>query len=69
MAWCKEHGYDLWDSGLRIYTTIDSRMQKMAEDAMAEHMTKLQKEFNKEWKSRKRDPWTDEKPVWRSKFP
>jgi penicillin-binding protein 1A len=60
MAWCKEHGYDLWDSGLKIYTTIDSRMQKMAEEAMAEHMTKLQAEFDREWKARKRNPWTDE---------
>jgi penicillin-binding protein 1A len=60
MAWCKEHGFDLWDSGLKVYTTIDSRMQKMAEDAMAEHMTKLQAGFNLEWKARKRDPWTDE---------
>jgi penicillin-binding protein 1A len=60
MTWCKEHDLDLWDSGLKIYTTIDSRMQRMAEDAMAEHMMKLQTEFNREWKARKRDPWTDE---------
>lgn len=60
MAWCKEHGYDLWDSGLRIYTTIDSRMQRMAEEAMAEHMAKLQEGFIKEWKARSRNPWTDE---------
>lgn len=26
MAWCKENGYDLWESGLKVYTTIDSRM-------------------------------------------
>lgn len=60
MAWCKEHGYDLWDSGLRVYTTIDSRMQKMAEDAMAEHMSKMQSDFIREWKARNRNPWTDE---------
>ncbi|HYF68065.1 MAG TPA: transglycosylase domain-containing protein [Ohtaekwangia sp.] len=60
MAWCKEHNYDLWDSGLKIYTTIDSRMQKMAEEAMAEHMTKLQADFNKAWKIRNTNPWTDE---------
>src|SRR5690606_12690169 len=53
-------GYDLWDSGLKIYTTIDSRMQKMAEDAMAEHMSKLQADFVREWKARGRNPWTDE---------
>lgn len=60
MAWCKENGYDLWDSGLKIYTTIDSRMQTFAEEAMAEHMAKLQKEFDKQWKLRNRNPWSDE---------
>jgi penicillin-binding protein 1A len=60
MTWCKDHGYDLWDSGLRVYTTIDSRMQKMAEEAMAEHMSRLQEGFIKEWKARNRNPWTDE---------
>ncbi len=60
MAWCKEHGYDLWDSGLKVYTTIDSRMQRMAEEAMAEHMSKLQSDFVREWKARGRNPWTDE---------
>jgi penicillin-binding protein 1A len=60
MAWCKEHGYDLWDSGLKVYTTIDSRMQRMGEEAMAEHMTRLQKEFVAQWKARNRNPWTDE---------
>jgi penicillin-binding protein 1A len=60
MAWCEEHGYDLWESGLKIYTTIDSRMQHFAEKAMAEHMTKLQKDFNYQWKLRNRNPWSDE---------
>jgi penicillin-binding protein 1A len=59
MSWCKENGYDLWDSGLKIYTTIDSRMQKFAEDATTEHMAKLQKEFNEQWKLRNANPWTD----------
>lgn len=59
MAWCKEHGYDLWESGLKIYTTIDSRMQKYAEDAMTEHMSKLQAEFEAQWKQRGTNPWTD----------
>jgi penicillin-binding protein 1A len=61
MSWCKEHGYDLWDSGLKIYTTIDSRMQRLAEEAMTEHMTKLQAEFNREWNGR--NPWRDENQV------
>ncbi len=32
--WCQEEGYDLYSSGLKIYTTIDTRMQKYAEDAV-----------------------------------
>jgi len=60
MAWCKENGYDLWESGLKIYTTIDSRMQKFAEDAVAEHMAKLQRDFDYEWKLRNKNPWVDD---------
>ncbi|MCQ6512993.1 hypothetical protein NPN18_24815, partial [Vibrio parahaemolyticus] len=37
--------WSLWLDGLRIYTTIDSRMQANAEDAVRKHMTKLQAEF------------------------
>jgi penicillin-binding protein 1A len=40
MKWCKEHNYDLWESGLKIHTTIDSRMQLYAEEAMKEHLRK-----------------------------
>jgi penicillin-binding protein 1A len=58
MAWCKEHGYDLWESGLKIYTTLDSRMQKYAEDAVTEHMATLQKDFSGHWQGR--NPWIDE---------
>jgi len=61
MAWCKERGIDLWESGLKIYTTIDSRMQQYAEDAMEEHMANLQKHFSEEWKGR--NPWLDDE--WR----
>jgi penicillin-binding protein 1A len=60
MAWCKDNGYDLWESGLKIYTTIDSRMQQFAEDAMAAHMAKLQKDFENEWKLLNRNPWVDD---------
>lgn len=58
MQWCKEHNYDLEESGLKIYTTIDSRMQRYAEEAVAESMKPLQKEFNRAWKGR--NPWIDE---------
>ncbi|MEM7107915.1 MAG: transglycosylase domain-containing protein [Bacteroidota bacterium] len=55
MKWCKDHGYDLWEDGLKIYTTIDSRMQRYAEEAVAEHMSKLQDTFNEKWGDR--EPW------------
>ncbi len=58
VAWAKENGYDLFDDGLRIYTTIDSRMQEYAENAVAEHMFKLQKTFDEQLKGSK--PWIDE---------
>jgi len=60
MTWCKENGYDLWESGLKIYTTIDSRMQQFAEKAMQGHMAKLQAEFEAQWKIRAHNPWVDE---------
>jgi penicillin-binding protein 1A len=38
--------YNLYNDGLKIYTTIDSRMQAYAEEAVAEHMPRLQAEFD-----------------------
>lgn len=38
--------YDLYSDGLKIFTTIDSRMQKYAEEAIAQHMPRLQAEFD-----------------------
>ncbi|WP_299112124.1 transglycosylase domain-containing protein [uncultured Winogradskyella sp.] len=38
--------YDLYSDGLKVFTTIDSRMQKYAEDAIALHMPRLQAEFD-----------------------
>lgn len=58
IQWTKEHGYDLFDDGLKIYTTIDSRLQQYAEEAMAEHMSTLQQIFNKSWEGR--NPWVDD---------
>ncbi len=60
MAWCKEKDIDLWNSGLKIYTTIDSRMQRYAEEAVAEHMNTLQASFYDEWTQRNKNPWVDE---------
>lgn len=47
--------YNLYTDGLRIETTIDARMQQYAEEAMKEHMIKLQKSFDDHWKGKK--PW------------
>lgn len=58
MKWCKEHKkadgspYNLYRDGLRIYTTVDSRMQQFAEDAVNTHMAELQKTFFDHWKGR-----------------
>ena len=56
--WGTRNGYDLYRDGLKIHTTIDSRMQQYAEEATAERMKRLQKTFNSHWGSR--NPWTDE---------
>lgn len=47
--------YNLYRDGLTIYTTIDSRMQSHAENAVQTHMPSLQKDFFNHW--RNRDPW------------
>ncbi|MBL7872823.1 MAG: transglycosylase domain-containing protein [Cyclobacteriaceae bacterium] len=60
LQYCNEKGIDLYNSGLKIYTTIDSRLQKYAEEAVTDHMKPLQELFNKEWKSRNRNPWVDD---------
>jgi len=58
LIWCKQHGYDLLESGLKIYTTIDSRMQRYANEAVAESMRSQQKIFDEHWRGR--NPWIDE---------
>jgi len=62
--WCANHinpetnkPYNIYKDGLRIYTTLDSRMQQYAEEAVNEHMTDLQKAFNKECKIKKNAPF------------
>jgi len=53
--WCKTHkdpktnqNYDLYKDGLKIYTTINPKMQQYAEEAVVKHMTNVQKVFNKQ---------------------
>lgn len=45
LSWTRENGYDLYDDGLKIYTTIDSRLQGYAEAAMEQSMDTLQAFF------------------------
>ena len=63
-GWCyknlKADGtpYNIFKDGLRIYTTVNSKMQRYAEEAVSEHLGKeLQKEFYKHWKGVKRAPY------------
>lgn len=56
--WAKETDHDLYSDGLKIYTTIDSRMQKYADAAVAEHMKLQQRWFDQHWKGQQ--PWRDE---------
>lgn len=54
--------YNIYTDGLKIYTTLDSRMQKHAEESVFKHMAFLQKEFYKHWKGYKDEkPWGDDK--------
>ena len=62
--WCAEHinpstgkPYNIYRDGLKIYTTIDSRMQKYAEEAVDEHMHDLQELFFKDCKRKKNAPF------------
>lgn len=50
--------WDIYNDGLRIYTTIDSRMQQYAEEAVDEHIQDLQARFFREKRKNKRGPYT-----------
>ncbi len=50
--------YNIYSDGLKIYTTLDSRMQRYAEEAVQEHMPELQKAFFKEKKNRSYAPFS-----------
>ncbi len=53
--WSEDNGYDLYTDGLKIYTTIDSRLQKHAEEAVKSQMKALQKRFENVWGNE--NPW------------
>lgn len=56
--WADDNGYDLYTSGLRIYTTIDTRMQHYAEMAVTKQMRQVQRNFRNHWSGQ--EPWRDE---------
>lgn len=49
-AMAEKYEYDLYRDGLSIYTTLDSRMQKIANKVSAEHLKEYQEVFKKNWK-------------------
>ena len=64
--WCKNNPkpdgthYDIYSDGLRIYTTIDSRMQKHAEEAVYEHVCQyLQPMFFEHWRGKENAPFAN----------
>ena len=66
-GWCKKNkkpdgtSYDVYKDGLKIYTTINSRMQKYAEEAITEHLSKdVQPGFYKRAKGFKNPPYSDD---------
>ena len=73
--WCKHHRnsdgehYDVHKDGLRIYTTIDSRMQRYAEAAVRQHMSKeVQPQFDRELRARGGNPFCDITPEQQEKI-
>ena len=59
--WCRDNGYDLYTDGLKIYTTVDTRMQKYAEAAARKQMMQVQRNFDNHWGTT--NPWQDERHV------
>jgi penicillin-binding protein 1A len=51
--------YNLYTDGLKIYTTIDSRLQRYAEEAAQAHLSNLQDIFFKHWDGRKNAPFSN----------
>lgn len=51
-------GIDLYSDGLKIYTTLDTKMQRYAEEAARKHMKIIQQRFNDHWRGMQ--PWQDE---------
>ncbi len=64
--WCAQKqkpdgsNYNLYTDGLKIYTTINSRLQQFAEEGMKEHISSLQKDFYLHWKGYTKAPFPDD---------
>ncbi len=67
--WCKQHEkedgtkYDIYKDGLKIYTTIDPKMQRYAEESVAEHMKNLQAIFRTQPNIKTGSVWAKGKPA------
>ena len=66
LRWIKDQNengsdYNVYTSGLKIYTSLNFKMQQLAENAMVEHMTKLQGDFEKSYG--KNAPWIKDKKL------
>ena len=64
--WCSTHtkpdgtNYNAYTDGLKVYTTINSRLQQFAEEGMRTHISSLQKDFNNHWKGYTKAPYPDD---------
>lgn len=67
LQWCKTHerddgeNYNIYTDGLKIYTTIDSKLQTYAENAVREQMSEIQRTFFNHWGKQK--PWKGKEEV------
>lgn len=66
--WCEKNPkpdgstYNIYKDGLRVYVTLDSRLQHYAEEAQREHLSEMQNTFFNYWKDK--DPWKDFPVEW-----
>jgi len=65
-GWCRKNkkpdgsNYNIYKDGLKIYTTINSRMQKYAEEALKEHLKEIQPDFDKLAKTFRNPPFSND---------
>ena len=64
--WCSANikpdgsNYNLYTDGLKVYTTINSRLQQFAEEAVKTHISSLQKDFYRHWAGYTKAPYPEE---------